>query len=394
MTSVCQRVLVPLTAESDQQRVLLPATVFARWFSAPVQLICDDIAALPGYQSLAAGLGTATEPVLCLDEKPIDGLIAHAHSQAPSLIITEASLRGLRLAARSTQPVLLAADRFPHRLPVGPFVVELTNEEGDTDALALAAVLAKALEESIRLVVDPKYRQTPEREHRWVDDAADRLQKMGNDVGIDEIETKDPHAIVIAGRTRNATAIVVPQARLSEPGMIEYALQEGVNVLIAPSGNGEAGRAAPFSVDLSRQQHTPPDGAELGLLDRHQCVEMLESHTMARLGYVDDGWPTVVPINYRTSNGDIYIRSLAGGKLRAAERQDTVCLELDGYDEQLRSGWSVVAHGVLEVISDATALSDAWHNDPEPWVAANDWQWLRMVPFSLSGRQVLPGEGG
>lgn len=392
MSSTCDRVLVPLTADSAQHRILLPATVLATWFKAPIQLVCDDRDRLPEYQTLAGSLGTALEPVLCLGEQPIDGLVSHAHSTAPSIIVTEASLPGLRIAAKSTQPVLLAADHPANRLPAGPLVVEITGRESDLDALALAAAVGSSLEEPIRLVVGPGADGWDASVEDATEDAQQRLIDMGCEVGIDRVDDAG-HPLVLIGRSRNATAVVVPQQRLEEAGLVEQALKLGVNVLVAPTQNAERGRAAPFGVDLRQPVASPPDGATLAVLDRETCQDLLESHSIARLGYVEAGWPTVVPINYRMNRGDLFIRTLAGGKLRAAERRDAACLELDGYDEKLRTGWSVVAHGRLEVIGDGATLRQAWDNDPQPWVASDGWQWLRFVPITISGREVLPGEG-
>jgi nitroimidazol reductase NimA-like FMN-containing flavoprotein (pyridoxamine 5'-phosphate oxidase superfamily) len=110
---------------------------------------------------------------------------------------------------------------------------------------------------------------------------------------------------------------------------------------------------------------------------------------VGRLGYVDQGWPTVVPVNYSTVKGDVFIRTLEGAKLSAAKRSDVVCLEIDEIDEFSRDGWSVVVHGRLEVITDPSALRMAWEHDPEPFVANERWHWLRLMPFSFSGRRVV-----
>jgi hypothetical protein len=272
-------------------------------------------------------------------------------------------------------------------------VVEITGHDGDLDALALAAALSMALEEPIQLVVGPVVDDGGLPQEDAVNEAQQRLTDMGCEVGVDRVDDTEPHPLVAIGHSRNATAVVVPQRQLHEAGIVEQALKLGVNVLVAPAPGDGGGRAAPFRIDLRRPVDHTPEGATLEILDREACREILESHSIARLGYVEAGWPTVVPINYRMDGGDLFIRTLAGGKLRAAERQDTVCVELDGYDETLRTGWSVVAHGRLEVIGDGATLRQAWDNDPQPWVAADGWQWLRFVPITISGREVLPGEG-
>lgn len=401
MASSIKRVLLPIGPAADRSHLLRTATVFSKWFEAPLQLVCSEQEGVADLQVLAAGLGVPIEPVLSLHDPFGDGLTAHAHSTAPSIIVADLATTGPAVAAASTQPVFLTADTTRPRMAVGPLVLEMTGDPRDLDAVALSAVLASAIGESIRLIVDDTHgNDTHETALAHVADAKARLREMGCEVGTDVLRPGDAQKagdkapLVVVGRTRGATAIVIPAHRIDEPGLLAAAAEEGVGVFVAPGHDPEIGRAAPFAVDLSTALDHPPPGAKLGTLDREECLARLDRHTVARIAYVDEGWPMVVPVNYRLHRGDIVVRSLAGAKLRAAERGDMVCFELDGYDEALRTGWSVVAHGRLEVIGDPSVLRDAWASDPQPWVASERWQWLRMIPMSVSGREVWPSAPG
>ncbi|MGH1491996.1 MAG: pyridoxamine 5'-phosphate oxidase family protein [Acidimicrobiales bacterium] len=404
MTNACTRVLLPLPADdgpdADNQATLLrTGTLFSRWLNAPLQLVCSNAEDLPGYQTLAWSLGVPIVPVLWLEDQLHGRLLAHAESFAPSLIIAEPSPEGLALASASSQPVLLIAEARSNLTPVGPFVVELTGDDSDLDALALAAVYSRSMDENVQLLVTKPTTTTPV-SASYVENAERRLREMGCQVGVDSLVTGDLAPLVVSGKTRRATAIVIPQGRLSDVALIKTAIDEGVSLLVAPAPQKGATRSTPFETDLTAPAVRPqadqtqadqtPAGAHLAILDHDECLSRLSRHSLARIGYVDAGWPVVVPVNYQLDDGDIYIRSLAGGKLEAAKRGDVVCLELDGYDERLRTGWSVLAHGSLELIEDPAVLRRAWANDPEPWVSADHWQWLRMVPLSLTGRDVAP----
>ncbi|MGB5759267.1 MAG: pyridoxamine 5'-phosphate oxidase family protein [Acidimicrobiales bacterium] len=390
MSSAIKRILLPLGPDGEEPALLRSATVFSSWFDAPLQIACDDKDALARYQVLAGSLGVAIEPVLYLDDVHGEGMVAYANGNGPSIIVTEPSDDGRALAAASGQPVFLVADSTRQRMPVGPLVVELTGAADDMDALALAAILGRTLGETVRLVIGSDGGAEPPTTEQ-IHDAEARLRRMGCELGVDRIEPAELPALVVAGKTRGATAMILPARRLSERGLLDAAMAEGVNVFIAPDNDPDAGRPAPFAADLSAPIDRPPTGAKVEILDRAECLDRLARHAVARIGYIDAGWPVVVPVNYRLHNGDVFIRSLAGGKVRAAERGDVVCLELDGYDEGLRTGWSVVAHGALEVIGDPAVLNEAWANDPQPWIESESWQWLRMVPISITGRDVAPG---
>lgn len=402
------RILVPLPMAKSQSGVLLPATVLSAWLDAPVQLVCDRDQDLEQTQVLAAGLGVPIEPVVQLEDlhaaEGLDAMNALGNSHSPVLVIVDSSPEARALAAASSQPVLITADGLGHRMPLGPLVCEITENPADLDALALGAVIGRTLEEPVRLVVGTDTAPPPPDQSLHADaqaadksaklvDAEQRVRQMGCEVGVDALRAHGLHPLVLAGRTRQATAMIIPQNRVDEPGLVDKATRHGLNVFVAPTPRSDHGRPAPYEVDLTRTPQPTPAGASLTALDRDECLARLQRHSVARIGYVDAGWPVVLPVNYRLHNGDIFIRTLGGGKLRAAQRHDTVCLEIDGFDERLRTGWSVLAHGALEVITDAETLRLAWINDPQPWVAADDWSWLRMVPFSVSGREVWPHTG-
>lgn len=389
MSETFRRILLPLGPETDQTLVVRAATVFTVWFDAPLQVVCSE-EDLARCQGLALSLGVPIEPVLVLEDPTGEGLVAHADAKAPALIVTEPDQVGLALARSSNQPVFLAVDGDSRRMPVGPLVVEITDDEGDIDALATAAIVAPRVGEPIRLVIDAKIELALGQRQSRAEAAEAHLIAMGCDVGRDALLSPDIPPLVLAGRERNATAIVVPTSRLDESDLLQSAISQSVNLLVAPAAHPGTGKGSPFRLALTTPFEDVPGSARLGTLDRAECLAKLKDHTMARIGYIDGGWPIVVPVNYRIHDGDLFIRSLSGGKVRAAERQDTVCLELDQYDEDLQTGWSVVAHGQLEVIADPSVLVQAWSNDPQPAVAADRWQWLRMVPFSMSGREASP----
>jgi uncharacterized protein len=57
-------------------------------------------------------------------------------------------------------------------------------------------------------------------------------------------------------------------------------------------------------------------------------------------------------MNYAAAGGTLVFRTEAGAKLRHGPGT-TACLEVDGYDPREAMGWSVMATGRLEDITDA-----------------------------------------
>ena len=60
----------------------------------------------------------------------------------------------------------------------------------------------------------------------------------------------------------------------------------------------------------------------------------------------------------------------AGAKLSAAEGRNLVTFEADEYDEQSRSGWSVVVTGRAEVIYEDAEIQRLSQLGLHPWVTA------------------------
>lgn len=392
--SVVERVVLPLYAHGDEDQFVLAASVLASWLGAPLQLVAPDEPSSAACRALAGTLGVATEPVVSIESMSfVEGLAAHLRDGGPSVCVTSTTRGGLQLALSSGRATFLVAPSERTRMPSGPLGVELTGRSTDFEALATAAAWSTKLECGVRLVADHQLVS-----QGFVDDCERRLAEIGVDVGVDRIHVDGVPPLVLLGQTRDSTAIVIPQERVKDAALISAAEVHGVSVLVATAMvPGEA--AADEAAELIRHDPVAEDEAGSGIggleaMDYEACLNALGSESVGRVGYVDDGWPTVVPVNYTARGREIFIRSHDGGKLHAARRGDVVCLEVDAIDESTRSGWSVVGHGRLEVITDPATLRLAWANDPSPWAASTEWHWLRLVPFSLSGRRIPDTSSG
>ena len=75
--------------------------------------------------------------------------------------------------------------------------------------------------------------------------------------------------------------------------------------------------------------------------------------------------------------------------MSAAEGQNLVAFEADGYDERTRSGWSVLVNGRAEEIYEEAEIRRLSSLGLHPWVTAVDRPfWVRIRPTSISGRQT------
>ena len=132
-------------------------------------------------------------------------------------------------------------------------------------------------------------------------------------------------------------------------------------------------------------------GRELIEMDDQETRQLLASHHFGRLAVVvDGGRPTIFPVNYVFDGQRIAIRSDPGTKLAAADLSH-VAFEIDGTDEEARSGWSVVVQGpAFDVTESVDEISDLVRDLPvDPWAAGDKAHWLRIEARLISGRRLI-----
>jgi uncharacterized protein len=127
------------------------------------------------------------------------------------------------------------------------------------------------------------------------------------------------------------------------------------------------------------------------LLSEIDCVRLIGTHSVGRLGVIDDGYPIALPVNYRVVVGaddsmSIVIRVRRDSVLD--QRNSVASFEIDEIDHHRQIGWSVVARGILHHVDDTMAPQWLRSWDPRPWVNQRDI-WLYLEVKAISGRQLL-----
>jgi nitroimidazol reductase NimA-like FMN-containing flavoprotein (pyridoxamine 5'-phosphate oxidase superfamily) len=126
----------------------------------------------------------------------------------------------------------------------------------------------------------------------------------------------------------------------------------------------------------------------LEVLDRGECLALLASEPVGRVGVVVDEAPMIFPVNYALDGESIVFRSDAGSKVSGATRGVAMSFEIDGIDEILHTGWSVVVNGVGREVIDSTELARLSALDLRPWASGPKPHWIRIRPQTMTGRLV------
>ena len=85
-------------------------------------------------------------------------------------------------------------------------------------------------------------------------------------------------------------------------------------------------------------------------------MRLMGSVPVGRIVYTRQALPAVELVNFALDDGDIIIRTDAGGKLAAATRGAVVAFEADSVDVTGHAGWSVTVVGHARAVTDGEEI--------------------------------------
>ena len=121
-----------------------------------------------------------------------------------------------------------------------------------------------------------------------------------------------------------------------------------------------------------------------------ECLRLLAGESVGRLAVVRGGQPHVIPVNYALDEGTVLFRSAPGTKLEGALHAP-VAFEVDKFDGDTRSGWSVVVHGRADEVTAADrpdVVARVSTRVIDPWTDFDKQHLVRIVPTQITGRRV------
>jgi len=116
------------------------------------------------------------------------------------------------------------------------------------------------------------------------------------------------------------------------------------------------------------------------------------THCWSGRFYGPDG-PLILPVTYQFRNGSVIFRTSPVGPLAGLVRRTNVAFEIDGFDEETKSGWSVLIRGFAEAVPHNYLLTSAWESGPVPWAEGIRNVFIEIKPHKISGRAVQGTHG-
>lgn len=132
------------------------------------------------------------------------------------------------------------------------------------------------------------------------------------------------------------------------------------------------------------------DSAGLEILSAQECRALLATVPLGRIVFTHAALPAVQPVNFTMSGDDVIIRTSPASKLAAAARNTIVAFEIDDYDTEHRSGWSVVIVGHARRVSHTVELAALRELPLRPWTSAgHEDDFIRITPELVTGRRIV-----
>lgn len=217
---------------------------------------------------------------------------------------------------------------------------------------------------------------TPPARHDAPGDLGRRVRARRDELGLSREE--------VAARARIAPGYLAQVE--SRPVAVETvsltrladALETTVSSLLGGSLNEPPGQALPAARPA------------LARLDAAECWDRMAERGVGRVAVVTGGVPRVIPVDYRVVAAAVVFRTGEDPVLESALGQ-AVGFEVDRIDDALGQGWSVLATGPAEPVTDPAAIGClAEQADPQPWAGGDRGTWVRIVPTEITGREIRP----
>jgi nitroimidazol reductase NimA-like FMN-containing flavoprotein (pyridoxamine 5'-phosphate oxidase superfamily) len=129
----------------------------------------------------------------------------------------------------------------------------------------------------------------------------------------------------------------------------------------------------------------------LEIRGRDECLRLLATRTIGRVGLTVSALPVVLPVNYWFNGEDVLVRTSWGTKLEAAMRNAVVAFEVDDIDRFEHTGWSVLATGKSRPVVDEEELDRLRHAPLARWAPQGREQLMAIDTRIVSGRRIHPG---
>jgi len=120
-----------------------------------------------------------------------------------------------------------------------------------------------------------------------------------------------------------------------------------------------------------------------------ECVHLLHAGVVGRVAITTPDGPRILPMNYSVAEESVLLATSPYSALGTYGDGSLVAFEVDRFDYETHTGWSVVVRGRAEAVADPDELRRlrrAWA--PRPWADGSRNLYLRIPWTEVSGRSL------
>ena len=138
----------------------------------------------------------------------------------------------------------------------------------------------------------------------------------------------------------------------------------------------------------------------LEVLTTSDCLRLLKSGCVGRVGFMDVGQPRVLPVNYTADDDGSVVFRTAHQSILTMIGARPATFEIDGFDERHRTGWSVCVQGVGREITtaDDPLARQLQRLSVITWAPGRRDRWFAVLADEITGRRLplraWPGGSG
>ncbi len=129
------------------------------------------------------------------------------------------------------------------------------------------------------------------------------------------------------------------------------------------------------------------DRSGLEVLDRLECLRLLGTARLGRIGASWGALPTILPVAYRLEGEQVVVRTTVGSKLATATPGTVVAFEADELDSVAGTGWSVTLTGVARLVDERSERGGPVHPAGSPWEPGAPCAVIAISTEIISGRR-------
>lgn len=125
------------------------------------------------------------------------------------------------------------------------------------------------------------------------------------------------------------------------------------------------------------------------ILSVENCWDRLNAEQFGRLAVSVAGRPDIYPVNYIVHDQRLVFRTAEGTKLASMAINTAVAFEIDGYEAETNTAWSVVLHGHARLVQHG-AEAEALESLPLfPWNTSPKHRLVQVEPVEVTGRSFI-----